>query len=161
MVVKRFKLIHMRSSVAGGAQGFAAIRLEKSSPVPVYAQIAESMRTLLRSGTIPAGTALPTERALCEQFGISRMTLRQAYEALEREGLIESHRGRGTFVSPQRMQKKQQEMRSFTEEIRSRGATPSSRLLACHTVKPSSRDRDFFNLPENELLVRDRASPPG
>ena len=80
------------------------------------------------------------------------MTLRQAYEALEREGLIESHRGRGTFVAPQRLQKKQQEMRSFTEEIRSRGQTPSSRLLACRTVKQSSRDRDFFNLPEDELL---------
>jgi len=142
----------MRSSAAGGAQGFAAIRIEKSSPVPVYAQIAESMRTLLRSGTIPAGTALPPERALCEQFGISRMTLRQAYEALEREGLIESHRGRGTFVAPQRLQKKQQEMRSFTEEIRSRGATPSSRLLTCHTVKQTSRDRDFFNLAQGEQL---------
>lgn len=143
--------MRMRPSVAS-AQGFASIRIEKSSLVPVYAQIADAMRTLLRSGTIPAGTALPPERAWCEQFGISRMTLRQAYEALEREGLIESHRGRGTFVAPQRMQKKQQEMRSFTEEIRSRGKTPSSRLLACRSVSQSNRDRDFFGIAETEML---------
>src|SRR5450759_3387514 len=80
------------------------------------------------------------------------MTLRQAYSALERDVLIESRRGRGTFVAPRRMQKKQQEMRSFTEEIRARGAIPSSGLVAFRTVKQTSWDRDFFGLPENEEL---------
>ncbi len=142
----------MKSAAPPGTQGFTSIRIEKSSPVPVYAQIADAMRNLLRSGVFPAGTALPPERALCEQFGISRMTLRQAYETLEREGLIESHRGRGTFVAPQRLQKKQQEMRSFTEEIRSRGLTPSSRLLVCRLVPQSSLDVEFFNLSDTEQI---------
>ena len=131
---------------------FLRIRIDKNSPVPAYAQIGEAIRNLLRPGTIPPGTPLPPERVLCEHLGVSRMTLRQACDSLEREGFIESHRGRGTFVAPRRMQKKQQEMRSFTEEIGARGQKPSSRLLVFRSVRQSGADLDFFGLPETEML---------
>jgi GntR family transcriptional regulator len=142
----------MRQTINGQGDPFLRIRIDKSSPVPAYAQIGEAIKNLLKPGAIPPGTPLPPERILCEHLGVSRMTLRQACDALEREGFIESHRGRGTFVAPRRMQKKQQEMRSFTEEIRSRGMTPSSRLLVFRSVKPSAADLDFFGLPDTELL---------
>jgi GntR family transcriptional regulator len=87
------------------AEKIVAIRIDKTSPTPVYAQIAEALRALLASGAAPVGTPLPPERVLCEQFSVSRMTLRQAYDILERDGLLESHRGRGTFVAPIKMQK--------------------------------------------------------
>jgi GntR family transcriptional regulator len=131
---------------------FLRIRIDKSSPVPAYAQISDAIRNLLQPGVVPVGTALPPERVLCEHLGVSRMTLRQARDVLEREGFIESHRGRGTFVAPRRMQKRQQEMRSFTEEIRSRGQTPSSRLLVFRTVEQSTDDREFFGLAEQEKV---------
>ncbi len=130
----------------------AAIRVDKVSSNPVYAQIADALRTLLSSGAASIGLSLPPERVLCEQFGVSRMTLRQAYDILEREGLIESHRGRGTFVAPLKMQKKQQEMRSFTEEIRARGGIPTNKLISFRTVKQHGADKDFFGLPDEELL---------
>src|SRR2546429_6821796 len=66
----------------------------------------------LKSGALPAGYVLPPERALCERFGISRMTLRQAMGLLDREGLIESRRGRGTVVTPARLRKQQQDRKS-------------------------------------------------
>ena len=87
---------------------FLSIRLDKDSPNPVYLQIAEGIGELLKSGALPAGYVLPPERALCERFGISRMTLRQAMGLLDREGLIESRRGRGTVVTPARLRKQQQ-----------------------------------------------------
>jgi GntR family transcriptional regulator len=142
----------MKTSATVNSDAFLRIRIDKSSPVPAYAQIGDALKNLLRTGAIPAGTPLPPERVLCENLGVSRMTLRQACDALERDGLIESHRGRGTFVAPRRIQKKQQEMRSFTEEIRSRGQTPSSRLLVFRSIKQSTTDRDFFGLPESELI---------
>ena len=142
----------MKPSSASERDIFFHIRVDKNSPVPVYAQITEGMKNLLQPGSIPAGTPLPPERVLCERLGVSRMTLRQACEALEREGLIESHRGRGTFVAPRRMTKKQQEMRSFTEEIRSRGQKPSSRLIVFRNVKQSAEDSEFFGLPGTESL---------
>jgi len=142
----------VRSLAEGDPGHFLRIRIDKSSPVPAYVQISDAIKKLLEPGTIPAGNPLPPERVLCEHLGVSRMTLRQACDALEREGYIESHRGRGTFVAPRRMQKKQQEMRSFTEEIRRRGMTPSSRLLMFRTIKPAGSDLDFFGLPESELI---------
>jgi GntR family transcriptional regulator len=140
----------VRLDIFGSTRRILSIRIDKSSPLPAYAQIADEIRALLTAGAIPVGTPFPPERVLCERYGVSRMTLRQAYNALERDALIESHRGRGTFVAPRRLQKKQQEMRSFTEEIRSRGAVPSSRLVAFRSVMQASWDRDFFGLPENE-----------
>src|SRR2546429_6004701 len=77
----------------------------------------------LKSGALPAGYVLPPERALCERFGISRMTLRQAMGLLDREGLIESRRGRGTVVTPARLRKPQQQPKrseEHTSELQSR-----------------------------------------
>src|SRR6266566_6643173 len=93
---------------------FSSIRLDKYSPNPIYLQIAEGIGELLRTGVLPAGYVLPPERALCEQFGISRMTLRQAMSLLDREGLIEARRGMGTVVTHSRLRKQQQELRSFS-----------------------------------------------
>jgi GntR family transcriptional regulator len=120
----------------------------------MYLQIAESIRALLNAGTFPVGTLLPPERLLCEAFEVSRMTLRQAFDLLERDQLIQSQRGRGTLVCPPRMRKEIQEMRSFTEEIRSRGGVPQSRLLRFELVSPSSTARDVLQLPAGQDVFR-------
>jgi GntR family transcriptional regulator len=134
------------------ADPFLSVRVDKQSPTPVYLQIAESLRSLLGGGAMPPGTLLPPERVLCERYAVSRMTLRQAFDTLEREGLIETQRGRGTFVAHRRMNKQQQEMRSFTEEILSRGGVPSTRLLAFRMVNPGARAREFFGLPRGQQV---------
>src|SRR5256884_3504340 len=104
----------------------------------------------LKSGALPAGYVLPPERALCEQFGISRMTLRQAMGLLDREGLIESRRGRGTVVTPARLRKQEQELKSFSEEIRDRGGRPESRLISLELTVPGESVRDFFELRDQQ-----------
>lgn len=137
------------------------IRTDERDPKPTYVQIADAIRELIRSKKVPAGTLLPPERVLCQQYGVSRMTLRQAYSVLERERLIERRRGHGTFVAAARMQKQQQEMRSFTEEITARGGVPSSKLLSFRVKDPEPGTRDFFSLPAGEQvyeLVRLRLS---
>lgn len=132
----------MASTIPGEA--LLAVRPDKSSGTPVYLQIAEGIRGALKRGMMPAGTPLPPERVLCEQYGVSRMTLRQAFDLLARDGLIETQRGRGTFVSPKHLTKQQQEMRSFTEEIRARGGVPSSRLVSLLMREANSEAREFF-----------------
>ena len=133
---------------------FASIRLDKNSPTPIYLQIAEGVGELLKEGVLPAGYVLPPERTLCEQFGISRMTLRQAMGLLDREGLIDSRRGRGTMVTPSRLRKQQQEAKSFSEEIRDRGGIPSSRLLSLERTVPPESVRAFFELGENQKVYK-------
>jgi GntR family transcriptional regulator len=131
---------------------FESIRLDKKSPTPLYLQIAEALAALLKGGLLRPGSLLPPERFFCQQYRISRMTLRQTMAMLQREGLIESHRGRGTFVAPQRLQKQQQEMRSFTEEIRLRGGRAQSRMISFAQVAPTPSAREFFGLAEGKKV---------
>lgn len=64
--------------------------------VPMYHQIAQVLRSRLNSGDLGAGNQLATEHALCEEFGVSRTTVRHALSALKEEGLLSSRRGVGT-----------------------------------------------------------------
>lgn len=126
--------------------------IDKQAAVPAYAQIAAAIKEVLRSGVFPPGSPLPPERVLCEQFGVSRMTMREANDVLEREGYIERHAGRGTFVAPHRILKRQQEMRSFSEEMLARGARPATTLLSFRTLHPGSAAAEFFGLPQSEWV---------
>ena len=131
---------------------FSSIRINKDAPTPIYLQIAESIGSLLASGALPPGYVLPPERVLCEQFGISRMTLRQAMSLLDREGLIDSRRGIGTVVRNSRLRKQQQELRSFSEEIRERGGRPESRLISLGLATPAATVREFFGLRDDQKI---------
>src|ERR687890_2334434 len=92
--------------------------------VPKHVRVREYVRSLL-DGAEP-GTPTPSERELVQRFGVARMTVRQALDALVAEGLLERVPGRGTFVS-RALIDNQPRLRSFTEEMQRRGARPSSR----------------------------------
>ena len=66
--------------------------------VPLHAEVAEVLRHQIMSGELAPGERLPALRELTEELGVARMTVVQAMNTLEDEGLIEKHSGRGTFV---------------------------------------------------------------
>ncbi|MBI2524846.1 MAG: GntR family transcriptional regulator [Candidatus Rokubacteria bacterium] len=68
--------------------------------VPRYLRIADALRARIRAGRWRQAERLPSEHALCRQFRVSRMTVRQALDILRHEGLLSRHVGRGTFTSP-------------------------------------------------------------
>ena len=70
----------------------------RRAAVPLHAEVAEVLRHQIMSGDLPAGSRLPALRELTEQLGVARMTVVQAMNTLEEEGLIEKHSGKGTFV---------------------------------------------------------------
>ena len=74
------------------------MRLNKN-PIPFYYQLELILRKRILSGKIKPLHALPTEKDLCEEFGISRTPVRQALLALEIDGLIRREQGRETFVT--------------------------------------------------------------
>jgi GntR family transcriptional regulator len=69
------------------------------SAVPRYVQLAGVMRARIERGQWPRGHRLPSLEALMEEFGVARVTVRQAAVLLSREGLLSAQRGRGTFVT--------------------------------------------------------------
>ena len=69
-------------------------------PRRLYRQIADQIRTLIKSGEFPSGARLPPERDLAKQLGVSRPSVREALIALEVEGLVEVRIGSGIYVQP-------------------------------------------------------------
>jgi GntR family transcriptional regulator len=98
----------------------------RSRGVHKHVQVREYVRELI--GGAEPGTPAPSERELVQQFGVARMTVRQALDALVGEGLLERIPGRGTFVAQHRVDQVPR-LQGFTEEMARRGMTPTSRTL--------------------------------
>ncbi len=73
-------------------------KLNHSSPIPLYRQLADEILHSVRSGSYKPGEKIPSETILAENFGIGRPTVRQATELLIRKGILKRIRGSGTFV---------------------------------------------------------------
>lgn len=102
------------------------------------------------------GTALPAETELAVRFSVSRMTARHAFEGLAREGLIERHRGVGSFVAVAPLHRAESVLYSFTDDMIRRGVYPSSRLLSAE-VGSAPRSASALGLePEAWLVTIDR-----
>src|SRR3954454_7583407 len=96
------------------------------SSVHKHVQVREYVRELI-SGADP-GDPAPSERELVQHFGVARMPVRQARDALVAEGLLERVPGRGTFVARAKIDV-QARLSSYTEEMGRRGMKPDSRTL--------------------------------
>ncbi len=66
---------------------------------PVWPQVAADIERDIKAGTLAAGTRLPTEDELAQQYGVARNTVRRAVEELRKNGLLETFHGRGTYVA--------------------------------------------------------------
>lgn len=100
-----------------------------------YLDIAAHVRELIAAAK--PGDPLPSDADLCAQFDVSRMTARQAVQLLVNEQLVERRRGKGTFVAPRRVQRALGSPLSFSENMRLRGLTASSRAIES-LVAPAS-----------------------
>src|SRR6478609_1038967 len=69
------------------------------SPMPRYHQLADLLRQRIARGTWPRDHRLPSLEELVQEFGVARVTVRQAIDLLAREGLVSPQQGRGTFVT--------------------------------------------------------------
>ena len=69
------------------------------SELPIYRQIMRQVTDALSGGRLKPGDKLTSQRELAEQLVVSPLTVKKAYDELEREGLITTERGRGTFVT--------------------------------------------------------------
>ena len=120
---------------------------------PRYYQLANILKERIASGDFGTLQPIPAERQLEGLYSVSRTTVRQAIDLLVRQGYLYREHGRGTFVSPQKLQKGISELTSFSEDMRQRGIVPGQRILQIGYFQPSLKVRSKMELPESCELV--------
>lgn len=96
---------------------------------PRYSQIINYYRTLIESGKLTEGEKMPTEEAIGELFGVSRITVRQALDGLAQGGYIYKIQGKGSFVSAKKAGMQLNHLIGFSDEMRGIGMSPSTVLI--------------------------------
>ncbi|MGA8210559.1 MAG: GntR family transcriptional regulator [Nocardioidaceae bacterium] len=121
-------------------------------PRPKHAQLADLLTELATEGQGP-GTAIPSERELMTTYDLSRATVRKAVDTLISDGLLERVHGKGTFVARPRLESRLH-LASFSQDMRRRGLTPSTRLLGLECERPPLEVGRLLGLRRHALAWR-------
>jgi len=116
-----------------------------------YLRIADALRDQVEG--LPPNSLMPTEHQLAREFGVSRLTIRQALHLLEGAGLVSRQRGRGTIVSPAKVVRHWSPIPTFEEDIQSQGVRLETRVLEYkREVPPSPSLRRRLGLAADALV---------
>ena len=134
-------LVRTRTYQSGRAvvERFFVVRIVADGPRPKHAQLRDALAELATSELAP-DTAIPSERELMTTYDVSRATVRKAIDALVVDGLLQRIHGRGTFVARPRLESRLH-LASFSQDMRRRGLTPSTRLLERRARPSAGRGR--------------------
>ncbi|MBE6829218.1 MAG: GntR family transcriptional regulator [Ruminococcaceae bacterium] len=125
--------------------------LDENSAVPLYRQLQDIFQNNIESGVWPAEEKLPTESELCEQYGVSRMTVRLALEGLKIQGLIYRKQGKGSFVLQPKVEQELSSFYSFGNNMAHLGHTITNKLISFERLTcPAAAAA--LRLPETEAL---------
>ena len=129
--------------------------IQKINSTPLYLQLKNKVKKDIRTGLLKPGDKLPSEMQMQKEYGMSRVTVRNAMAELEVEGYIIKVQGKGSFVAQSDMLRLPIGVTSFSEDARIQGVEISSKVLkACVEDRPSEIDREFFKIPgEGEIMV--------
>src|SRR3954454_14407397 len=125
-------------------------------------QVLTRQRVLELIGQLQVGEAIPSERRLSTDLGISRLTVRAALDDLVRDGYLERRHGSGTFVSEQKIAQ-QLTLTSFSEDMRRRGMVAGSRTIELREIHAGAAvGRALNTSPDARVpLARPRPRPGG
>ncbi|HEY6762395.1 MAG TPA: GntR family transcriptional regulator [Baekduia sp.] len=119
--------------------------------VPRYFEIEQALRA--RIAELAPDDPLPSDAQLCAEFGVSRMTARNAVARLAQEGIVSRVPGRGTFVAEPPVHRQAGSLLSFSAEMRRQGREPSSRLVARAVRAAQGAERHRLRLAPRRRVV--------
>ncbi|KXK20816.1 MAG: GntR family transcriptional regulator [Chloroflexi bacterium OLB15] len=128
--------------------------IDAKSSKPLYEQIKEYLLTGIQNGVFQPGDRIPSERDLSEQFKVSRLTVNKAVKELERIGVVYAQVGKGTFISSVIYQQQLNFLTGFTDEMRSRGYSSSSRVLSAQMVAAPDDIALILNVMPGARLIQ-------
>lgn len=115
---------------------------------PKYLQIYDDLAQSIRTGQHPPDKPLPSQRELSQRYGVTIMTLRQALQLLEDEGLVETRHGSGTFVAGPRYAYDLGHLRSFAQDMAVAGAAVQTQVVSAKLVPAPATVAARLGLPQ-------------
>ena len=126
-----------------------------SSPhLPLYAQVENVIMERISDGSLPAGSRLPSEDSLVQEYAVSRTTIRAAIQSLVQRGLVEIRRGKGAFVTHPKMTQELTELTGFVEDMQALGRQPTAKVLDRQIVAANQLVARRLALPQGAPVVR-------
>jgi len=127
--------------------------VDKSNRIPLYLQIMEQILGLINDEQLVKGDKISNEYELCEIFGVSRLTLRQALGELERNGKIYRKRGEGTFIGSKILETSLMQRAIFTsDELREKGINFKTTVKKKGLIKPPVEIQKLLELDKDEKV---------
>jgi GntR family transcriptional regulator len=124
---------------------------------PIYQQLNQLLKEKIEQEEYHIGDKFPTERAICEQYEVSRATANKAISNLVSEGILEFRKGIGTFVKSPPRGKPTEAIASFTENVRKAGRLPSTTVLHFERLAASQAEdgvAELLKIALSEELYR-------
>src|SRR3990170_4121224 len=134
-------------------KGCTAMKLQRRVSTPLHRQLGAALAGDIRKGRFRPGQQIPSEREICEAYGVSRTTVRQTLNDLVAAGLLMRVPARGTFVVSRRIDQDLTRVVRFSEAVSAAGYTPSSRLVDIHRLAAPAAISHALGLPAGERGV--------
>jgi GntR family transcriptional regulator len=125
-----------------------------STHLPLYAQVENVIMDRISDGSLPAGSRLPPEDSLVQEYAVSRTTIRAAVQSLVQRGLVEIRRGKGTFVTHPKIKQELTELTGFVEDMQALGRSPTAKVLDKQIVAANQSVAGHLALPQGAPVVR-------
>lgn len=119
---------------------------------PIYLQLREVIRTKIEDGDYLPGTAIPSENELAETYGINRLTVRSAVDALVKEGLLRRVQGKGVYVVGNKIERDLETLGGFTQTMLQKNARPSTKILMKVRRPAGIKFAHIFSIPAEEQI---------
>lgn len=121
--------------------------------MPIYLQLREIIRGKIEEGEYMPGTAIPSENKLADTFGINRLTVRNAVEALANEGILQRVQGKGVFVVGNKYEEALEEHGGFVSALSGHQRRESVKELAKGLRKAGDKFANYFDIePEDQIF---------
>jgi GntR family transcriptional regulator len=127
--------------------------LSRSSPEPLYRQLAQHIEGAIRNGQLKLGDRLDSESVLSHRFAISRITVRQAIEELVQQQIVVRKQGKGTFVTQPAVKHDLRRLHGLLGSLFSQAEAASTKLLRYELIRPPREVADALGLLAGQQAV--------
>src|SRR6185503_10842417 len=128
--------------------------LSRSSPEPLYRQLALHIEDAIRSGRVKVGDRLDSESELSHRFAVSRITVRQAIEELAHQQIVVRKQGKGTFVTQPAVKHDLRRLHGLLASLFSQAEAASAKLLRYELAGPPREIADTLGLGDGQPALR-------